>query len=151
FKGGTQVSFSTPKPVAISEVRTQVSDIGRSDAVVQGRGHAVSGDSYKNFQLRMKSLTSAQQNRLNQDLRTNLGAQSLGVKNVSSSFGRQIAHDAILAIIVSMLLIVIYIAIRFDLKFAVPVILAMLHDVVITVGVYSLTGREVSTATVAAV
>src|SRR5262249_48363545 len=68
-----------------------------------------------------------------------------------SSFGRQIAHDAILAIIVSMLLIVIYIAIRFDLKFAVPVILAMLHDVVITVGVYSLTGREVSTATVAAV
>jgi SecD/SecF fusion protein len=151
FKGGTQVAFSTPKPVSLAEVRKQVADIGRSDAVVQGRGTAVGGESYKSFQLRMKSLTAGQQNRLNQDLRTNLGAQSIGVKNVSSSFGRQIAHDAILAIIVSLLLIVIYIAIRFDLKFAVPVILAMLHDVVITVGVYSLTGREVSTATVAAV
>jgi SecD/SecF fusion protein len=151
FKGGTQVAFSTPKPTSISDVRSQVADIGRSDAVVQGRGTAINGESYKQFQLRMKSLTSAQQNRLSQDLRTNLGAESIGVKNVSSSFGRQIAHDAILAIIVSMLLIVIYIAIRFDFKFAVPVILAMLHDVVITVGVYSLTGREVSTATVAAV
>ena len=45
----------------------------------------------------------------------------------------------------------LYIAIRFDLKFAGPVIVALLHDIVITVGVYSLTGREVSNATVAAV
>src|SRR5207253_395820 len=45
----------------------------------------------------------------------------------------------------------LYIAIRFDIKFAVPVIAALLHDIVITVGVYSLTGREVSTSTVAAV
>ena len=66
----------------------------------------------------------------------------LGVKNVSSSFGRQIADSAILAIIVSLLLIVLYCTIRFDFKFAVPVIIAMLHDIVITVGVYSLTGRE---------
>src|SRR5213076_223582 len=51
----------------------------------------------------------------------------------------------------SLFLVVLYIAIRFDLKFAVPVIIAMLHDVLITVGVYSITGREVSTATVAAV
>jgi SecD/SecF fusion protein len=50
-----------------------------------------------------------------------------------------------------MLLIVLYIAIRFDYKFAVPVIIALLHDVVITVGVYSLTGREVTNSTVAAV
>jgi len=46
---------------------------------------------------------------------------------------------------------VLYIAVRFDIKFAVPVIVALLHDIVITVGVYSLTGREVSTSTVAAV
>jgi len=48
-------------------------------------------------------------------------------------------------------LIVLYIAVRFDLKFALPVIVALLHDIVITVGVYSLTGREVSNSTVAAV
>src|SRR5262249_60762202 len=45
----------------------------------------------------------------------------------------------------------VYIAIRFDFKFAVPVIIALLHDLVITVGVYALTGSEVTTATVAAV
>jgi SecD/SecF fusion protein len=50
-----------------------------------------------------------------------------------------------------MFLIVIYIALRFSFKFALPVILAMLHDIIITVGVYSIAFREVSVATVAAV
>ena len=50
-----------------------------------------------------------------------------------------------------MFLIVIYIALRFSFKFAFPVILAMLHDIVITVGVYSIAFKEVSVATVAAV
>ena len=45
----------------------------------------------------------------------------------------------------------IYIALRFDLKFAVPVILAMIHDILITIGVYSLVGKEVTVDTVAAV
>ncbi len=53
--------------------------------------------------------------------------------------------------IVSLLLIVVYISLRFDWKFAVPVIVALLHDIAITVGVYSLSGSEVTTATVAAV
>ena len=70
---------------------------------------------------------------------------------MSSSFGRQIAKDAIWGIIVSLVLIVIYIALRFDIKFAVPVIVAMLHDIVITVGIYSIAFKEVSIATVAAV
>ena len=50
-----------------------------------------------------------------------------------------------------MFLIVIYIALRFSFKFALPVILAMLHDIIITVGVYSIAFKEVSVATVAAV
>ena len=74
------------------------------------------------------------------------------MKNVSSSFGRQIAKSAIIAILFSLLVITLYITIRFNgLAFAVPVIVAMLHDILITVGVYSLTGREVTEATVAAV
>ena len=73
------------------------------------------------------------------------------MKNVSGTFGHQIAIDAIYAIIVSLLLITIYIGIRFDLKFAIPVILAMLHDIAITIGVYSLVGKEVTVDTVAAV
>jgi SecD/SecF fusion protein len=151
FKGGTQVTFKTPKPVSLTDVRNQAKDIGQPDAVIQGRGKTFGSESYENFQMRMKSLTQGNQNKLGQDLVSRFQATNSEITNVSSSFGRQIARSAIVAVIVSLLLIVLYIAIRFDLKFAGPVIVALLHDIVITVGVYSLTGREVSNSTVAAV
>ena len=78
-------------------------------------------------------------------------ASSFGAKNVSESFGRKIARSAVLAIIVSLLLIVGYISVRFQWQFAVPVMVALAHDVIITIGIYALLGREVTTATVAAV
>jgi SecD/SecF fusion protein len=151
FKGGTQVTFKTQQPVSLNSVRNQAKDIGQSDAVIQGRGRTFGSDKYENFQMRMKSLSQANQNKLGQDLTSRFNAKNYQITNVSSSFGRQIARSAIVAIIVSLLLIVLYIAVRFDLKFALPVIVALLHDIVITVGIYSLTGREVSNSTVAAV
>jgi SecD/SecF fusion protein len=151
FKGGTQMSFKTSTPQTTGTIQSIFSANHHGDAIVQGRG-SQTGSSYSNFQVRTKHLTNADQNRIIEDLQAKAAvAGQPDVNTVSSSFGRQIAHDAILAIIVSLLLIVIYIAIRFDLKFAVPVIVAMLHDIVITVGVYALVGREVSTASVAAV
>ena len=124
---------------------------GKPDAVVQGRG-SQADNRYSQFQVRTKHLNNAEQTKLLDALQTSAHLRGQpGVKTVSASFGRQIARDAILAIIVSLLLIVLYITIRFDLKFAGPVIVALLHDIVITVGVYSLVGREVTTSTVAAV
>ena len=151
FKGGTQVTFKTPKPVSLTDVRNQAKDIGQNDAVIQGRGKTFGSDRYENFQMRMKSLSEANQNKLGDDLTSRFQATNSQITNVSSSFGRQIARSAIVAVIVSLLLIVLYIAVRFDLKVAGPVMAALLHDIVITVGVYSLTGREVSNSTVAAV
>ncbi len=150
FKGGTQLTFRTPQPVAIDTVRRQTAKIGEKTAVVQGRGKSVNGD-YRDFQLRMRSLTPADQTKLTNDLKEVLNADVRQVTNVSASFGRQIARGAILAIIVSLLLIVLYISFRFQFKFALPVIAALVHDILITVGVYSLSAREVTTATVAAV
>jgi SecD/SecF fusion protein len=150
FKGGTQVTFKTAQYVPISKVRTQAQAVGKGDAVIQGRGSS-RGDSYKSFQIRTKSLAAGEQDTLTTDLQNSLGATSLGVKNVSSSFGAQIRDAAILAVLVSLALITAYIALRFDYKFALPVMIALLHDILITVGIYSLTSREVSTATVAAV
>jgi SecD/SecF fusion protein len=150
FKGGTQLTFKTHQLQTVDSVRAQAAAIGRSDAVVQGKG-SQAGGKYTSFQIRTKSLTPDKQRALNDDLRTRVGAYAAGAKNVSASFGRQIARSAIIAILFSLFLIVLYIAIRFDIKFAVPVIVALVHDIVITVGVYSLTGREVSTSTVAAV
>jgi SecD/SecF fusion protein len=151
FKGGTQISFNTASPQPISKVRDQMSAVGHADAVVQGRGAQTGAESFKSYQIRTKTLDQVEQTALQRDLDNAVGAKAFGIKSVSSSFGRQIAKDAILAILFSLFLVVLYIAIRFDLKYSVPVIIAMLHDVLITVGVYSITGREVTTATVAAV
>jgi SecD/SecF fusion protein len=150
FKGGTQITFRTPQPVALESVRSEAAEIGQANAVIQGRGQATDGR-YRNFQVRTETLSPQENERLQQSLEQAVGATSFGSKNVSESFGRQIASSAILAIIVSLLLIVGYISLRFQWKFAVPVLIALAHDVLITVGIYALLGREVTTATVAAV
>jgi SecD/SecF fusion protein len=70
--------------------------------------------------------------------------------SIGPTFGQTVAKSAIIAIIASLIVISAYIALRFEWKFAVPVLMALLHDLLITAGVYSLTGREVTTSTVAA-
>jgi SecD/SecF fusion protein len=153
FEGGTQVTFSTPKPVSLTAVRREATNFGK-EPIVQGRGKAVGGENYTSFQLRLRSLDSSQTTRLSNVITQRFGQGqqiSSQIQTVSASFGRQIARSAIIAILFSLLLIIFYVAIRFDFKFAGPVIVALLHDIVITVGVYALIGREVSNSTVAAV
>ena len=66
FKGGVQITFKTVKFTPITTVRDQTALIGHSkDAVVQGRGPSQNGEDYKNFQIRLKRLTTTQQDRLN--------------------------------------------------------------------------------------
>jgi SecD/SecF fusion protein len=150
FKGGTLITFNTHKSYSQGFVQSFMAKQGQRDAVVQGAGKAVD-NGFTSWQIRTKSLSSSSQSNVSRALQRDLGAYKSGVTNVSGTFGHQIAIDAIYGIIVSLLLITIYIAIRFDFKFAMPVILAMLHDIAVTVGVYALVGKEVSVATVAAV
>ena len=71
-------------------------------------------------------------------------------ESIGPTFGEQIARTALIAVIASLLLISIYIGLRFEFKYAVPVLIALTHDLLITAGVYALTEREVTSATVAA-
>jgi SecD/SecF fusion protein len=156
FKGGTQITFKTPKnepAPQLSTVRNIVgSATGEKGAVVQGQGPTGDGsESYKQFQIRLRSKSETVQTKLMNQLETKLQATNPNIKAVSASFAKDITYSAIKALIVSFLLIMAYISLRFDFKFALPVIIAVLHDIVITVGVYALTGREVTTSTVAAV
>jgi len=150
FKGGTQISFTTPQPTSLELVRAQTAKVGQGSAVIQGRGASTNGN-YQSFQIRTETLTTDETAALTNDLKTSVKADAFGVKNVSASFGRQIAKSALFAIVVSLLLIVGYITLRFQWQFAVPAIVALAHDIIITVGIYALLGREVTTATVAAV
>jgi len=150
FKGGTQLSFKTTSPHGTGDVQQVMTADGHRDAVVQGRGKSTNGK-YSSFQVRTKALQGPSLNKITKDLRDKVGATHAGATTVSSSFGSQIARAAILAIFVSLVLVVIYVAIRFDFKFAVPVILAMVHDVIVAVGIYALAHREVTSSTVAAI
>jgi len=153
FRGGTQVTFATPQPVSLETVRSEAAKIGQSAAQIQGRGPSsgAAGDAYRDFSVRTETLSTTEAQAFQSSLTRAVNAESFGLKNVSASFGRQIARGAILAIIVSLLLIVLYITARFQWKFAVPVLIALGHDIIITIGIYALLGREVTTATVAAV
>jgi SecD/SecF fusion protein len=150
FKGGTQLTFKTHQPQTQSHILKIAAADGQPDAVVQGKGTSVNGG-YTAWQVRTKSLTGSHLSTLTKDYQRQAGAFATGSKDVSASFGHQIATDAIYGILVSLALIIIYITLRFDLKFAVPVILAMIHDILITIGIYSLVFKEVTIDTVAAV
>jgi SecD/SecF fusion protein len=148
FKGGVQVTFTTPEPTSLSAVRQQITQKG---AVVQGKGKVTGSDSYKNFQIRLKKLQPGPQAKLTTDLTDKLHAQKLGVKNVSASFSRQILRGANVAIIVSFALIALYVTLRYRWRFAVPILRTLLNDIPIALGVYAISGREVTASTVAAI
>jgi SecD/SecF fusion protein len=150
FEGGTKVSFSTAQPALIEDVRAAAERVGEAGAQIQGTGEAV-GDRYRSFQLQAEALSTAEQTTLQRALRNQVGGEDFNVTTVSASFGQQIAESAIYAILLSLLLVVIYISIRFQWKFALATIVALLHDVLIAVGIYSVIGKEVTTATVAAI
>ncbi|MBA2476607.1 MAG: protein translocase subunit SecD, partial [Actinobacteria bacterium] len=139
FEGGTKIAFATPRPVALEDVRSEAGRIGQ--ATVQGLGKETSGQTYRQFQLRTSTLERAELQGLQGSLRERFGvnprAQTFSVNTVSASFGRQIAKSALYAILISLVLVVLYITVRFQWKFALATIVALLHDVVIAVGIYS--------------
>ena len=74
----------------------------------------------------------------------------VSLNEVGASWGSEITEKAVRALVVFLVLVTIYIALRFELKMAIPTLVALVHDVLITVGVYSITGLEVTPATVIA-
>jgi SecD/SecF fusion protein len=150
FRGGTQLTLETQKATDVADVRTEVADLGVKGAVVQGRGEELAGGGFREFQIKTEPLTTAEQTSLTTDLEGDLGGQVEGVRNVSASFSEQILRGAIYAILISFLLITVYISFRFQWRFAVPILRTIANDGLIALGIYSLSGREVSAATVAA-
>jgi SecD/SecF fusion protein len=103
------------------------------------------------FQISTKKLQPANVPKIQAALQKQFGnTVNFSSNSIGPTFGATVAKQAIIAIIASLLVISIYIALRFEWKYAIPVLIALMHDLLITAGVYSLTGREVTTSTVAA-
>jgi SecD/SecF fusion protein len=155
FKSGTRIQTAFIKPVSENEVAQAMAAAGYPNAEVQKFTNASVGGA--GYQISTETLRPEALDRVQEKLDTKFGngPRAPGTKDFSSTsigptFGRTVANSAIIAIIASLLVISAYIALRFEWKYAVPVLIALMHDLLITAGVYSLTGREVTTATVAA-
>ena len=155
FKSGTRIQTGFVKSVSEAQVAEAMSAVGYPNAQVQKfTNQSVGGSGY---QISTKTLAPEAVKKVQAALDTKFGSGPSvpGTKDFSSTsigptFGKTVANSAIIAIIASLLVISAYIALRFEWKYAVPVLIALMHDLLITAGVYSLTGREVTTATVAA-
>jgi SecD/SecF fusion protein len=155
FKGGTRIQTAFIKNVSEGEVASVMKEAGYPDAQVQKITNAsIGGDGY---QISTKTLQPEKVDAIQRqfDEKFGSGRNETGTKDFSSTsigptFGKTVANSAVIAIIASLLVISAYIALRFEWKYAIPVLIALMHDLLITAGVYSLTGREVTTATVAA-
>jgi SecD/SecF fusion protein len=153
FTSGTRITTGLVHNASEQQVRSVMDSAGATNPVVQ----KVTGDKAlgpNGFQISAKQLQPAKVAQVRSALQTRFGILNNGNNfnstSVGPTFGQTVANSAVIAIIASLLVISAYVALRFEWKFAVPVLIALMHDLLITSGVYSLTGREVSTATVAA-
>ncbi len=146
FKGGSVFQFSAPH-ASIAQVRSTVTGSGGgADAIVQ----QVGSGSKASWMVQTGKLAYPQAVKVQNGISR---AYGLTVKQVSTTFvgpswGSQISQKALQALIAFLIVIVIYLSIAFEWKMAVAALTALAHDIVITIGVYALTGFEVSPATV---
>ncbi len=144
FKSGSRLVVSFSKATSVDEVRGATQKAGYGDAVVQTIGEG-------RYQITLPSLTPEEETTVIANLGSSIGVADKSWQSVGPTFGRQVVNSMLEAIIISWLLMIAYVSFRFEYKYAVATIVALMHDLLITVGVYSVVGREVTTATVAAV
>ncbi|MFL5780178.1 MAG: protein translocase subunit SecD [Thermoleophilaceae bacterium] len=148
FESGTRIKTPLDRAASVAQVRDTLKPLGYADAKIQALKEPDLGPHV--VQIRVHQLEPAQVNRVQAALAKRFGVHDFTSESIGPTFGQQIAKTAVLAIIASLILISIYIGLRFEFKFAVPVLIALAHDLLITAGVYALTKREVNTPTVAA-
>jgi SecD/SecF fusion protein len=148
FTSGTRITASLQQPAGQSQVSSVVTAAGASTPTIQRITNNALGPSV--YQISSKQLSLAKVDQVKTQLQARFGLRSFDSTSVGPTFGRTIANAAVIAIIASLLVISAYVALRFEWKFAIPVLIALMHDVLITSGVYALTGRQVTVDTVAA-
>jgi SecD/SecF fusion protein len=149
FEGGSRITVGLEKAATVDDVRSTVEKAGVTDAEITKATNKQLGTNV--FDIDSKA-TPQEVRGIQPALQSQYGIVPNGFNatTVGPTFGTQVARSAIEAIIFSLLVICGYVAFRFEPKYAVPVIIAVIHDILITGGVYSLTGREVTSGTVAA-
>lgn len=146
FTGGTSISMPNPAGAGIGEIRSALGSMGAAARVqlvddgasIRIQTEAVDLDTERGMVLSLVEVTGTT-------------IEVTDVESVGPTFGRQIAGRAVQALLVFLGVVVVFISIRFEWKMAIGAIAALLHDLILTAGAYSLLGFEVTPATVVAV
>lgn len=149
FEGG--VAWDVPAgQISVDDARQILSDNGiPSDTAKIQERNSDSGDIIKvQVEDQPEDVRVAVQEQLAE--KAGVEPAEVSVASVSATWGREITHKAITALVVFLILIAIYISFRFEWRMALTAILAMIHDVIVSVGIYSLFGFEVTPPTVVA-
>jgi SecD/SecF fusion protein len=152
FTSGTTATTTLVKPVSAARVSTIAKNAGAPEPTVVKVGS--SGERYKiSFKKGSPRVATNVRDALNSKIgiaRTNSNNLDWNATSIGPTFGKTVANEAIIAIIAALAVIALYVALRFDRKFTIPVLIALMHDILITAGVYALIGRQVTVDTVAA-
>ena len=145
FKGGSIFKVTAPN-ATISQVEQAVSDGGGGTAEVQKTGVRAKAQ----WQAQTAPLSIGQTQKVQDKLASELhiSQSQISTQFVGPTCGSQISSKALQALIAFLIVIVLYLSIAFEWKMATAAFVALLHDLVITVGVYALAGFQVSPATI---
>lgn len=148
FVGGTSINFHGTEEISLDQMREAFAEAGEPEAVIQ----TTVTDGADGFLIRTTT-TSAEEaaetaNKVAQQL--NISTESYEVTTIGPDWGVGVIQSSLIAFLVSLFLIIIYIAIRFEYKMGLMAVVALLHDLIIVIGAYALFGREFTPNAVAA-
>ncbi|MCH7922813.1 MAG: protein translocase subunit SecF [Nitrospinae bacterium] len=150
FAGGTLVELRMPRDVDIEDVRRELRGIGMGDSTIQ---HYGSKDEILIRMMRSPTRIGGLQDEIIKALEGSFGQGKIELRRtevVGPQVGAALRRQAILAIAYALIGILIYITIRFEFRFAVAAIIALVHDVLITLGAFAVTNKELSLPVIAA-
>jgi preprotein translocase subunit SecF len=145
FKGGNVVTVPTATGT-VSQAQAAAARAGASEIVVT----TFTSESGRSLQVQTETLPGSGNSDLSTQLAQEFGvpADSLTVQQISPSWGSEITKKALTGLVVFLVLIVLFLTLYFDWRMALSAVIALLHDLLITVGIYSLVGFTVTPATV---
>ena len=153
FVGGDSTSFSFAQKLDEKEIRTQLALVGESAALIQYQRDVVG-----NSETLSITTSSGSADKVKSILAEKLPAAkyvAIGGFNVGAAIGKEIQRSAVVASLLALLGILLYVAFRYEFSFAVAAVIAVLHDVLFTIGAYcvanAISGREFNATVVAAV
>jgi preprotein translocase subunit SecF len=153
FLGGSLLEVEFEKEVNVSEVREVMSDLGYDNAILQMVKTDLVQTESNRFIIRTTPITTEEKEKMLGLLDERIGVvgEPLQDRAVDPGFSRVLINNALIAIGISIAGILIYVWIRFEFRFGAAAILALIHDVLVTLGVYAILNREINTSTIAAI